>query len=123
MRVYADLFKALSDETRLAALALIMAHGELCVCDVEAVLAITQSKASRHLRYLKNVGLLDDRRDGIWVHYRLARKPSTEAAATIRSNRKLIEGMLNEKLLQKLKTWLAGKDCCRSCRTVAQKAR
>ncbi len=123
MRVYADLFKALSDETRLAALAMIMDHGELCVCDVEAVLAITQSKASRHLRYLKNVGLLDDRRDGIWVHYRLAQKPSTEVAALIHANRELIEGLKDKELEQKLKTWLAGKDCCGSCRTVASRAR
>ncbi len=115
MRVYADLFKALSDETRLAALSMIMAHGELCVCDVEAVLAITQSKASRHLRYLKNVGLLDDRRDGIWVHYRLAQKPTKEVAALIGANRKLIEGLKDKGLERKLKTWLADKDRCRSC--------
>jgi ArsR family transcriptional regulator len=72
MRDLAETFRALGDETRLRILALILLRQELCVCDVEAVLGITQSKSSRHLRYLRNVGLLEDRRDGVWMHYRIA---------------------------------------------------
>ena len=75
MKTYAEIFKALADETRLTMLALLLWHGELCVCDVERVLEISQSKASRHLRYLKNAGLIDDRRDGLWIHYRVADSP------------------------------------------------
>ncbi len=72
MNELARLFKALSEETRLEILELIFAVGEVCVCEVEEVLEISQSKASRHLRYLRNQGILVDRRDGLWVHYDLA---------------------------------------------------
>jgi ArsR family transcriptional regulator len=71
MRNSAELFKALADETRLRILNLLV-RGELCVCDIMAVLDIGQSKASRHLAYLRNVGLVDDRRSGVWMHYSLA---------------------------------------------------
>ncbi len=67
----AEMFKALADETRLRILHL-LTRGELCVCDIVAVLAIGQSKASRHLACLRNAGLVDDRRDGVWMHYSLA---------------------------------------------------
>jgi len=66
-----ELFKALADETRLRILNLLI-RGELCVCDIMAVLDIGQSKASRHLAYLRNVGLVDDRRSGVWMYYTLA---------------------------------------------------
>ncbi len=74
MRDSAEIFKALADETRLRILNLLI-RGELCVCDIMEVLDIGQSKASRHLAYLRNVGLVSDRRDGVWMHYSLA-KPS-----------------------------------------------
>jgi len=64
------LFKALSDETRLRILALLQ-QGELCVCDLMAALELPQSTVSRHLAYLKNAGLVDDRRQGVWMFYRL----------------------------------------------------
>jgi ArsR family transcriptional regulator len=64
------MFKALSDPTRLRALNLLL-DGELCVCEVMKVLGITQSKASRHLVYLKNAGLVKSRRRGLWMHYSL----------------------------------------------------
>lgn len=71
MRNSAELFKALADETRLRILNLLV-RGELCVCDIMAVLDIGQSKASRHLAYLRNVGLVEDRRNGVWMYYTLA---------------------------------------------------
>ena len=71
MRDLADSFRALADETRLEMMALLLTRGELCVCDLEEILGVSQSKASRHLRYLKNAGLVSDRRDGLWVHYRI----------------------------------------------------
>jgi len=65
------LFKALADTTRLRILGLLMA-GEVCVCDIHETLGIPQAKASRHLAYLRRSGLVTTRRDGLWVHYRLA---------------------------------------------------
>lgn len=68
MERIATMFKALSDNTRLRIVNLLL-EGELCVCDVMKVLKITQSKASRHLTYLKNAGLVKSRRAGLWMHY------------------------------------------------------
>jgi ArsR family transcriptional regulator, arsenate/arsenite/antimonite-responsive transcriptional repressor len=66
------LFKALADTTRLRILSLLLA-GEVCVCDLHDTLGIPQPKASRHLAYLRAAGLVDARKDGQWVHYRLSR--------------------------------------------------
>ena len=66
------LFKALADATRLRILALLLT-GEVCVCDIHESLKIPQPKASRHLAYLRQAGLVDTRRDGLWIHYRLAK--------------------------------------------------
>ena len=64
--------KSLSDPGRLRALALVSEGGELCVCEVEQVLAVTTSTASRNLRELEAAGWLSSRRDGRWVYYRLS---------------------------------------------------
>jgi ArsR family transcriptional regulator len=73
----ARLFKALGDETRLRLVAL-LAHGELCVCHVEAALGLSQPNASRHLAILKAAGIVEHRRDKSWVYYRLARQRDAE---------------------------------------------
>ena len=64
-------FKALADATRLRILNLLL-HGELCVCDIQHVLDVPQPMVSRHLAYLRNAGLVYDRRDGYRIFYRLA---------------------------------------------------
>ncbi len=69
MRDLARWLKATADETRLRILYLLSAHGELCVCDIHETLGISQSRASRHLRTLREAGLVDDRRAGMWMHY------------------------------------------------------
>ncbi|WP_269320535.1 metalloregulator ArsR/SmtB family transcription factor [Billgrantia saliphila] len=66
------LFKCLSDETRLLVTLLIRLEGELCVCEMTHALGESQPKVSRHLAQLRECGLLQDRRDGQWVFYRLA---------------------------------------------------
>jgi len=71
MQAEARLFKSLADETRLKILWLLMGQEELCVCDFMRTLNITQSKASRHLRYLYHLGWVTDRREGLWMNYRL----------------------------------------------------
>ena len=63
---------ALADPTRLRILAL-LADGEVCVCHLHDSLDIPQPTASRHLAYLRRTGLVETRRDGLWVHYRVAR--------------------------------------------------
>ena len=65
------LFKALADATRLRILGLLLT-GEVCVCHIHETLKIPQPKASRHLAYLRRAGLVETRRDGLLVHYRMA---------------------------------------------------
>ena len=64
------MFKALSDETRLRIVKL-LENGELCVCHIVAAVDMSQSKISFHLKILKKAGLVKDRREGKWMHYRL----------------------------------------------------
>ncbi len=71
MRELEQYFKALADTTRLRILNLLL-QGELCVCDIQCVLGISQPAASRHLAYLKNSGMVLDNRDGYRIFYRLA---------------------------------------------------
>ncbi|HIE29359.1 TPA: ArsR family transcriptional regulator [Candidatus Poribacteria bacterium] len=71
MQEIVNVFKALSDPTRLRIL-LLLQHGELCVCEVEEVLGMKQSRISRHLNILRNAGLTEARYFGRWVFYSLA---------------------------------------------------
>jgi ArsR family transcriptional regulator, arsenate/arsenite/antimonite-responsive transcriptional repressor len=83
MKELAEVFKALSNETRLTIMGLIFRHGPLCVCEVEQLLGITQPKASRHLRYLRDAGVLDDEREGLLVNYSLPRSPDGDLAGIL----------------------------------------
>lgn len=74
MKELEQYFKALGDNNRLRILNLLL-HGELCVCDIQYVLENTQPNISRHLAYLKNSGMVLDRRDGFRIFYRLAEQP------------------------------------------------
>ena len=63
--------KALSDQTRLRILLLLVEGRELCVCELTEALELAQPKISRHLAILRESGLLLDRKSGLWVYYRL----------------------------------------------------
>ena len=84
VRPLTRLFKALADETRMRIVAL-LAHGELCVCHIEAVLAIPQPTVSRHLAVLRNAGVVETRRKGLWVSYRLAQQTDPERERQLRA--------------------------------------
>ena len=68
-----QLFKCLSDETRLYATLLIFMKDELCVCELMEALGDSQPKISRHLAQLRNCGILNDVRRGHWVFYSIAK--------------------------------------------------
>lgn len=68
----ARLLKCLGDETRLTLTLLIRKEEELCVCEMTHALEESQPKISRHLAQLRTCGLLNDRREGQWVYYRLS---------------------------------------------------
>ena len=76
-----NLFVALGDKTRLRLLNL-MRRDEICVCFFTEVLRESQPKISRHLASLRNAGIVEARRDGKWVHYRIA-KPKNERVQQI----------------------------------------
>jgi len=65
-----DIFKALSEESRLRILSLLM-EKEMCVCEIEACLKMTQSNASRHLTVLKISGIVDSYKHAQWAYYRI----------------------------------------------------
>ena len=111
MKKTAAFFKVLADEARLNMLWLLLNHRELCVCDFMAVLEVTQSKASRHLRILYNAGLVTDRRAGLWIYYSL--QPAADdfvrtfletLSSTLASRQEAVD------LLKKLDIWLEQKD-------------
>jgi ArsR family transcriptional regulator, arsenate/arsenite/antimonite-responsive transcriptional repressor len=120
MKDPAMVFRALADETRLKMLALIRRHGELCVCDVMTVLAVTQSKASRHLRYLLNAGLLQDRRDRVWMHYRMADDLDSVRLTLVDSVFTLLDKDQLNSLDEKMAEWSRLK-CCDKLKSLAAK--
>jgi len=74
---------AISDPTRRAALALLWDGGEHCVCELMARLDVSQSRMSRHMKVLREAGLVLDRRDAQWVRYRRNPDLSSDIAAVI----------------------------------------
>lgn len=114
MKQESRFFKSLADETRLQILWLLMVQEELCVCDIMGVLGITQSKASRHLRYLYNLGLVSDRREGLWMYYRIAVSPGSWQEKQLRLLAEMLQDqpaaqVLRERLQQRLRA--KGKQC------------
>jgi ArsR family transcriptional regulator len=77
-----DTYKALADRSRLRILALLV-DGEVCVCDIHDTLRLPQPTASRHLAYLRRAGLVEARRDGTWMHYRMADLDPTRKAVIV----------------------------------------
>ncbi len=107
------LFKALGDESRLRIVAL-LSHGELCVCHLESGLGLSQPNASRQLAVLKNAGVVDSRKAGSWVYYRLA--PQTDEACR-RHLRGLVRAFAKDRRLEREVARLVkakGPNACRS---------
>ncbi len=66
-----ELFSALAHDTRLRCLVLLMHHDEFCVCELTHAIVVAQPHISRHLAHLRELGLVSDRREGLWIHYRI----------------------------------------------------
>jgi ArsR family transcriptional regulator len=66
-----ELFSSLSHETRLRCVLLLHQHDELCVCELTHAIGAAQPHISRHLAQLRETGLILDRREGLWIHYRI----------------------------------------------------
>lgn len=82
MRETMDVLKALADETRLRALGALQG-GELCVCQLIALLNLAPSTVSKHLTILRAARLVESRKDGRWMYYRLSRDFRTPSAGKL----------------------------------------
>ena len=82
-------FSALADETRLRLLNL-MQDGEVCVCFFAGALDTNNPKISRHLAYLRRAGLVEGRRDGKWMHYRIQVPPEPTLAQVFESTMNML---------------------------------
>ena len=101
-----DLFKALSEESRLRILSLLM-EKEMCVCEIEFCLNMTQSNASRHLTALKKSGILDSYKQAQWAYYKISESFKHE-------NKELWEYLQIH--LRKLKTYQQDFKECEKCK-------
>ena len=92
LRQYEAVMKAVSDPTRVRILK-ILESGEICVCQIIAVIQLSQPTISNHLFLLKSVGLIKDRKDKKWVLYSLDRKGADGYAGRVLRN---LRGWLND---------------------------
>jgi DNA-binding transcriptional ArsR family regulator len=79
MREFLNITKALSDESRVRAL-MALADGELCVCQIIELLSLAPSTVSKHMAVLHQAGLVETRKEGRWIFYRLAEEPGLPCA-------------------------------------------
>lgn len=77
-----DILKALADENRLRALCALR-DGELCVCQIIALLGLAPSTVSKHLAILRSARLVDSRKEGRWIYYRLSEEFRTPSAGKV----------------------------------------
>jgi len=80
MREVMELFRAMADENRVRILCALRGR-ELCVCQMVELLGLAPSTVSKHLSILRHARLIESRKDGRWVHYRLTRGRDRPAAA------------------------------------------
>jgi ArsR family transcriptional regulator, arsenate/arsenite/antimonite-responsive transcriptional repressor len=100
-------FKALADQTRLRLLNLI-GDREVCVCYFVEILGTHQPKISRHLAYLRDAGIVNARREGKWMHYRIA-EPSNPIAKHMLGE--ILEWLKSDSRMQAERAKLEG-ICC-----------
>jgi ArsR family transcriptional regulator, arsenate/arsenite/antimonite-responsive transcriptional repressor len=104
-------FQALGDTTRLRLLNL-MGEQEVCVCYFTEILGGPQPKISRHLAYLRNAGIVSARREGKWMHYRIAMPPHIGASQILRQT---LDSLKDDKAMQADRARLT-KACCSPAR-------
>ncbi len=91
MKEFMSIAKALSDENRTRVL-MFLRSGELCVCKVLEMLQLAPSTVSKHLNILQQAGLVESRKQGRWVYYRLPQKPTPCIREALRWVHTTLEG-------------------------------
>lgn len=101
MKTYTEKFKALSDETRLRILYLLInSNTELCVCEFTDALEIPQYNISRHLKILKNAGLIQERKEGRWVYFGLTKENDNFTETILNAISQIPESLLSKDLAE-----------------------
>ena len=77
--------KALSDPNRVKIMKMLQ-NKTMCVCEIRTALVVNQPSASKHLKILENAGLVNHRKDGLWVNYYLTDGASSPDAAAVTGN-------------------------------------
>ncbi len=93
-----QIFKALSDESRIRIIHLLFKNGEMCISDIEQILDFTQTKTSRHVGYLKNAGLLNQKKIDQWIYYSVREEVSgviSQMLSFIEKDEALVEDQKN----------------------------
>lgn len=112
MKEFIVVAKALKDPNRVKILKM-LPHGELCVCEVQVALGISQAGVSKHLSILTAAGLLERRKDGLWAYYRIAASPHSPYAAAVLGNMRFwLEGDPDIRALVKRLPDIRGKNLC-----------
>lgn len=113
MKKYTTVFKALSDITRLRIVNLLCHSGiELCVCEFVDSIEESQYNISRHLKVLKNAGLVMEKKEGRWVRYELFKDDSTFTKAVFQAVSGIPEKLIahdRKELLKRLEIRVKGK--------------
>lgn len=109
MNFEVEVFKALGDSNRLRIVCMLTVR-ELCVCEINAVLNISMSTISSHLKVLRNAGIVTSRKDGRWIIYRLDKSDAfiNSVVSVTADGMKKSETMIQD--AEKLKT-INAKNC------------
>jgi ArsR family transcriptional regulator len=87
MKQFTKVMKALSDPNRVKIVKMLH-HKALCVCELQAALKISQPAVSKHLKILEEAGLVNFKKDGLWVNYYLSKGENSPYAASLLGNLK-----------------------------------
>jgi ArsR family transcriptional regulator len=87
MKSFIRVMKALSDPSRVKVVKMLQ-HKEMCVCEIKAALGLAQPTVSKHLKVLEDAGLVQSKKDGLWVNYSLNGQDDSPYAATLLANLK-----------------------------------
>lgn len=83
MKQFTKIMKALSDPNRVKIVKLLQHKSDMCVCELKSLLHIAQPTVSKHLKILEEAGLVEYRKEGLWVNYSLANGTSSPYVAGI----------------------------------------
>lgn len=118
LKTYLKVMKALSDRNRVKIIKMLQSR-EMCVCEMQAALELAQPSVSKHLKVLEEAGLVESRKDGLWVNYRVPDRAESLYAGHMLS---ALRGWLNDDPeIERIVQLAGGLDRCQlsgSCRPV-----